>query len=287
MISSWSSSEDFWGCPLESSFENFSGLSMTSDMSLLRSSACCSSLVRSSSTSMTASRALRVSLGSTSSLRKKMSIELGTGRARAPSALRRVDFPHPLRPINPYRLPWLSTTEVSSSRTAPMCSSVTLVTLMSRARASTPLREVAKVQMVPAAARASDASWSIPSSPVMPALPEPSPPLPSPPRALSFSARSSSGFSEASAAPFLPLFLAAFLASRFFLARAFFSSLLSFFSKSSSSPPPMAAPFVRVETSNSSSSRVWRAFSKANSACRCFFWCHFDDMVDCALVDGS
>mmetsp|Transcript_12351 Transcript_12351/g.26063 ORF Transcript_12351/g.26063 Transcript_12351/m.26063 type:complete len:222 (+) Transcript_12351:1634-2299(+) len=162
MISSCSSSGDFSPSPPPPSLvlppPNFSGLSMTSVMSWLRSSARCSSLLRSSSTSMTASSALKVSLGSTSSLRKKISIELGTGSARAPRAFSSVLLPHPLRPTNPYLFPWFNTTEVSSISTAPMCISVTFVTLMSRARASTPLRDVAKVQTVPAAANASEAS---------------------------------------------------------------------------------------------------------------------------------
>ena len=130
----------------------------------LRSSATCSRRMRSSSTDMTASKAVTVSDGSTSWSKKKISIPRGMGTARAPNALSKVDLPHPFRPTNPYRLPWLRTMSVSSSNTCPMCCRVKLVTLMSRLRASTPFRDAAYVQMVPPAAKRSAWAWSTPSS---------------------------------------------------------------------------------------------------------------------------
>mmetsp|Transcript_7646 Transcript_7646/g.18893 ORF Transcript_7646/g.18893 Transcript_7646/m.18893 type:complete len:313 (+) Transcript_7646:1689-2627(+) len=274
MISSWISSAVF-ASPSSSTSASDGGFSTISVMRLFKSSACCSSLSRSSSTLMTASSAVIVSDGSTSSLRKKMSILLGIGIARAPNALSNVLFPQPFRPIRPYRLPWLRTTWESSSKTAPICCRVKFATLMSLARASTPFRLAANVQIVPAAANASEASWSIPSSCPDTPLVGPPPAVASTPFRTSFASNFlllPSSPSSSSNSP-LSCFLAFFFASRLAFAKAFFSSLDNFFSKTCSSPPPMAVDFVNRLMSTASSSRPCSSRSNASAACFSFFSC--------------
>mmetsp|Transcript_11677 Transcript_11677/g.16749 ORF Transcript_11677/g.16749 Transcript_11677/m.16749 type:complete len:182 (+) Transcript_11677:2850-3395(+) len=78
-----------------------SAASVNAVIAVFKSSASFSNRARSSSTLITASNAVMVSLGSTSSFKWKVSIPPGMGIARAPNAFIKVDFPQPLRPIKP------------------------------------------------------------------------------------------------------------------------------------------------------------------------------------------